>query len=75
MKLFLSSLAISNPQAVELAKLVGKKPEDIKLALDNAKFAAIIHGINDKLKADGYKTVPLGDTQVLVINGNEQKVI
>lgn len=29
--------------------------------MDNAKFAAIIHGINDKLKADGYKTVPLTD--------------
>jgi peptidase E len=33
MKLFLSSLAISNPQSRELAKLVGKKPEEVKLAL------------------------------------------
>lgn len=43
--------------------------------MDNAKFAVIIHGINDKLKADGYKTVPLGDNQALVINGSEQKVV
>lgn len=33
MKLFLSSLAISDPQSVELATLVGKEPKDIKLAL------------------------------------------
>lgn len=43
--------------------------------MDNAKFAAIIHDINDKLKADGFKTVPLGDSQALVINGDEQRVI
>ncbi|HSX28440.1 MAG TPA: Type 1 glutamine amidotransferase-like domain-containing protein [Candidatus Saccharimonadales bacterium] len=33
MKLFLSSLAISDPQSTELAQLVGKDPKDIKLAL------------------------------------------
>lgn len=43
--------------------------------MDNAKFAAVIHGINDKLTADGFKTVPLGDARALVINGSEQKVI
>lgn len=43
--------------------------------MDNAKFAAIIHGINDKLKADGFKTVPLGDAQALVIDGDSQKII
>ncbi|HKU18769.1 MAG TPA: Type 1 glutamine amidotransferase-like domain-containing protein [Candidatus Saccharimonadales bacterium] len=43
--------------------------------MDNAKFAAIIHGINDKLKADGFKAVPLGDGQALIIDGDEQRVI
>jgi dipeptidase E len=43
--------------------------------MDNAKFASIIHGINDKLKADGYKTVPLGDAQALAVDGNTQKVL
>lgn len=43
--------------------------------MDKAKFTAIIHGINDKLKADGYKTAPLGDNQALVVNGDERKVI
>ena len=43
--------------------------------MDNAKFAAIIHGINNKLKADGYKTVPLGDAQALVVANGGQKVI
>lgn len=43
--------------------------------MDNAKFASVIHGINDKLLADGYKTVPLGDAQALIIDGDNQKVI
>lgn len=43
--------------------------------MDNAKFASIIHGINDKLKADEYKTVPLGDAQAVVINGKDQRVV
>jgi len=42
--------------------------------MDNAKFASIIHGINDRLKADGYKTVPLGDSQALIIDGDNQRV-
>lgn len=43
--------------------------------MDNKKFEAIIHGINDKLKTDGYKTVLLGDAQALVIENGEEKVI
>jgi dipeptidase E len=43
--------------------------------MDNAKFASVIHGINDALKADGFKTVPLGDAQALVIDGDNQKVV
>lgn len=43
--------------------------------MDNAKFASIIHAINDKLKADGYKTEPIGDRQALIIDGDEQRVI
>lgn len=110
MRLFLSSVAISDSQSVELAKLVGKAPKDIRLALienaadthtdddptkaselileglhytdvvvvphmDNPKVAAIIHGINDELKTDGYKTVPLADAQAFVVDGDAQKVI
>jgi dipeptidase E len=43
--------------------------------MDNAKFAAIIHGINYKLKTDGYKTVPLGDMQTLIVDGDAQRVV
>jgi dipeptidase E len=43
--------------------------------MNNPKFAAVIQDINDKLKADGYKTVPLGDTQALVIDGDGQRII
>jgi dipeptidase E len=43
--------------------------------MDSPKFIAIIHKVNDKLKADGYKTVPLGDAQALVIDGNEERII
>ncbi len=43
--------------------------------MDNAKFAAVIHGIHDKLKADGYKTVPLGDNQAVVIDGDKHTVL
>lgn len=42
---------------------------------DSAKFAAIMQGINNKLKADGYKTVPLEDAQALVIDGDEHRII
>ncbi len=43
--------------------------------MDNVKFAAVIKDINDKLKTDGYKTVPLGDAQVLIVDGDKQTVI
>ena len=43
--------------------------------MDNAKFAAIIHGIHDKLKASGFHTAPLGDAQALVIDGTTSKII
>lgn len=43
--------------------------------MDNIKFAAVIHGINDKLKADGFKTIPLGDMQAVVVDGDQQRVI
>lgn len=43
--------------------------------MDNEKFASVIHGINDKLKADGYNTVPIGDKQALIIDGDEQRII
>jgi len=42
---------------------------------DNARYAAITQGINDKLKADGYRTVLLTDVQALVVDGNEERVI
>lgn len=35
--------------------------------MDNAKYAPIMDGINDKLKVGGYQTVPLTDVQALVI--------
>lgn len=41
---------------------------------DNAKFADIIHGINDQLIADGYKTVPLGDQQALIVEDGKERV-
>jgi peptidase E len=43
--------------------------------MDNAKFASVIHGINDMLKADGFNTVPIGDRQALLVDGVEEKVI
>lgn len=42
---------------------------------DNEKYAPIIQGINDKLKAGGYKTVLLNDTQALVIDGDSEKIV
>jgi dipeptidase E len=42
---------------------------------DNARFAEIIHGINDRLVADGYKTVPLGDQQTLIVEDSEERVV
>lgn len=43
--------------------------------MDNAKFTSIIHDINDRLKADGFNTVPLGDAQALVIDSEKQEVV
>jgi peptidase E len=43
--------------------------------MDNVKFQEVIHGIRDRLIADGNKVVPLTDAQALVINGDTQKVI
>jgi peptidase E len=43
--------------------------------MDNSKFASIIHGINDKLKTDGYTTVPIGDKQAVIIDKDEQRII
>ncbi len=43
--------------------------------MDNEKFASVIHGINDRLRADGYETVPINDGQALVINGDITKII
>jgi dipeptidase E len=43
--------------------------------MDNVKFASVIHAINDNLKADGYKTVPLGDAQAVIIDGEKQRVV
>lgn len=43
--------------------------------MDNVKFEAVIHGINNKLKTDGFRTVPLRDAQALVIDGDTHTVI
>jgi dipeptidase E len=43
--------------------------------MDNVKFASIIYEINDKLKIDGYKTVPISDMQAFVVSDKEEKVI
>lgn len=43
--------------------------------MDNQKFASIIHAINDNLKADGYATVPLTDSQAFIVKENQEKVI
>jgi dipeptidase E len=42
---------------------------------DNTKFAHIIKGINKKLQDDGFNTVPLNDSQALVVNGEQTKVV
>lgn len=43
--------------------------------IDNKKYAAIIRGIDDKLKTDGYQTVPLGDAQALVVDDGREIII
>lgn len=42
---------------------------------DNAKYAQVIRTINDSLKADGYKTVLLKDTEALLVDGRDEKVV
>jgi dipeptidase E len=43
--------------------------------VDNDKFKSVIFGINNKLKTAGYETIPLTDSQALVIDGDRQEVI
>ncbi|HKR81867.1 MAG TPA: Type 1 glutamine amidotransferase-like domain-containing protein [Candidatus Saccharimonadales bacterium] len=43
--------------------------------MDNPKFTAVIQGIENGLRADGYSTVPLTDAQALVIDGKTEKII
>ena len=43
--------------------------------IDNKKYAAIIRGIDGKLKADGYETVPLTDTQALVMDSDRGMIV
>jgi dipeptidase E len=43
--------------------------------MDNVKFIEVVRDINEKLKADGYTTVPLTDAQALIVDGSEQRVI
>jgi dipeptidase E len=43
--------------------------------MDNAKYGSIVAAINDKLKSDGFKTAPLGDTQALIIDGKSERVL
>lgn len=42
---------------------------------DNKKYAAVIQGINDNLKSDGYKTVLLTDAQAILVDGDNEKII
>lgn len=43
--------------------------------MDSEKYAPIMSSIDRELRFDGYQTVPLTDTQALVIDGVEEKVI
>jgi dipeptidase E len=43
--------------------------------LDNLDFAEDTKTANQRLEQAGYNTVLLGDSQVLIINGDEQKII
>jgi dipeptidase E len=42
---------------------------------DNAKFAPVIKGINQKLTAAGFETCPLNDDQALIIDGDHQMIV
>jgi len=43
--------------------------------MDNKKYVPIMSSINEKLQADGYRTIPLTDAQALVISGSEEKLV
>jgi hypothetical protein len=43
--------------------------------IDNEKYATVIRGIDDSLKADGYKTVPLKDAQAFVVDDDRETII
>ncbi len=43
--------------------------------IDNEKYAAVIRGIDDKLKADGYETVPLKDAQAFVVDDGRETIL
>jgi len=43
--------------------------------MDSEKYAPIMDGINRKLQADGFQTIPLTDAQALVIDGSEEKIV
>lgn len=42
---------------------------------DNRKYAPIMQSLKQKLEAEGYKTSLLTDSQALVVDGDEQKVV
>lgn len=41
---------------------------------DNPKYGDIMRNIESKLRSDGNKVTPLGDSQVLVIDGNREEI-
>ncbi|HYG38202.1 MAG TPA: Type 1 glutamine amidotransferase-like domain-containing protein [Cytophagales bacterium] len=43
--------------------------------LDSSDFSEVAKKVNLRLENTGYDVVPLDDNQVLIINGNEQKII
>ena len=43
--------------------------------IDNADFIEGAHLANMQLQAAGYSTLPLGDTEALVIDGCSQRII
>jgi dipeptidase E len=43
--------------------------------MDHAKYAPIVKETNERLKADGYKTIPLKDSEAVIINGDTWSVV
>jgi hypothetical protein len=43
--------------------------------MDSPKFARVISGINDRLKAAGFHTTPLKDSQALIIDGASRRLV